>query len=230
MPQTDDSKFLQNRYTDEEFDEIAEFDVKSFYDMKASLVRKRKSLCPIEQVAKELGKTPEEMAEFEAYYSDPTLSQIRTYALSLGMKIHIEVEDCEKDCGGKVNNTDEGVSLEDRFEEEDFKKVARHNFHSFDDMKNALVSKRESLCSMEDMARELGCTVDDVAEFEQYWSDPTISEVQEYALALMSTIQIGTNDYDNGFKPYYRAIVPCPAIVETGPFHIFSTISCEKSM
>lgn len=81
---------------------------------------------------------------------------------------------------------------------------------------------------MEDMARELECTVDDVAEFEQHWSDPTLSEVQEYALALMSTIQIGTNDYDNGFN--YKAIVPCPTIVETAPLHVSSIISCEKSM
>lgn len=105
-----------------------------------------------------------------------------------------------------MNDTSRVVSLE-----EDLEKFARHNFHSFDDMKNALVPKRESPCSMEGMARELGRTV---AEFEQYWSDPTISEAQEPALALMSAIQIGTNDYDNGFKTRYREIAPCTAIVE----------------
>ena len=97
MPQTDDGGFLQNRYTDEEFDKIADSNIRSFYNMKTGLVRRRQSLCPIEQVAEELGKTPKEMAEFEAYYSDPTLSQICTYALALGMKIHVEVEDCKKD-------------------------------------------------------------------------------------------------------------------------------------
>lgn len=89
----------------------------------------------------------------------------------------------------------DGVSLQDRFTREEFKKVSRHNFRSFDDMKNTLVLKRESLCSMDDMAKELGCTVDNVAEFEQYDSDPTISEVQEYALAIMSEIEIKVSDY-----------------------------------
>lgn len=83
----------------------------------------------------------------------------------------------------------------DGFTKEELKGIARKNFHSFDDMKNALVSKRESLCSMEDIAKELGCTVDDVAAFEQYDSDPTISEVQEYALAVMSGTEIRLSDY-----------------------------------
>lgn len=86
-------KDLQDRGADADFDKIAESNIKSFYEMKKSLVQKRKSLCTIEQIAKELKKTPEEMAEFEAYYSDPTLSQVQTYALALMQVIHIQVEE-----------------------------------------------------------------------------------------------------------------------------------------
>lgn len=86
-------KDLQDRGADADFDKIAESNINSFYEMKKSLVKKRESLCTIEQIAKELNKTPEEMAEFEAYYSDPTLSQVRTYALALMQVIHIQVEE-----------------------------------------------------------------------------------------------------------------------------------------
>lgn len=86
-------KDLQDRGADADFDKIAESNIISFYEMKKSLVQKRKSLCTIEQIAKELKKTPEEMAEFEAYYSDPTLSQVQTYALALMQVIHIQVEE-----------------------------------------------------------------------------------------------------------------------------------------
>ena len=94
-----------------------------------------------------------------------------------------------------MKNVADGAFLESRFTKEEFEEVARKNFHSFDDMKNTLVLKRESLCSMDDMAKELGCTVDDVAEFEQSDSDPTISDVQEYAIAIMSEIGIKVSDY-----------------------------------
>lgn len=94
-------KFLEHRFTDGEFDEIARFNVESFFNLKMDLVNKRKSICTIEQIAEELGKTPKEMEKFEAYYSDQTISQIRTYALALGMKIHIKVEDYEKDKNNK---------------------------------------------------------------------------------------------------------------------------------
>lgn len=84
---------LQDRGADADFDKIADMNIASFYEMKKSLVEKRKSLCSIEQIAKELNKTPKEMAEFEAYYSDPTLSQVRTYALAIMEVIHIRVEE-----------------------------------------------------------------------------------------------------------------------------------------
>lgn len=91
---------LQDRGADADFDKIAESNIISFYEMKKSLVQKRKSLCTIEQIAKELNKTPEEMAEFEAYYSDPTLSQVRRYALAIMEVIHIRVEEFRPDAVG----------------------------------------------------------------------------------------------------------------------------------
>lgn len=91
---------LQDRGADADFDKIADMNITSFYEMKKSLVEKRKSLCTIEQIAKELNKTPKEMAEFEAYYSDPTLSQVRTYALAIMEVIHIRVEEFSPDAVG----------------------------------------------------------------------------------------------------------------------------------
>lgn len=88
--------FLEHRFTDGEFRDIAGFNFDSFYDLRETLVRKRQATCTIEQMANELRMTPGELLEgLEAYYSDPTLSELQTYALALGMKIHIDVEDCE---------------------------------------------------------------------------------------------------------------------------------------
>lgn len=88
--------FLEHRFTDGEFKDIAGSNFDSFYDLREALVRKRQSTCTIEQMANELKMTPDELLEgLESYYSDPTLSELQTYALALGMKIHVEVEDCE---------------------------------------------------------------------------------------------------------------------------------------
>lgn len=98
------------------------------------------------------------------------------------------------------------MNLMDKGSRADFKSLARDNFHSFDDMKNALVNERESVCSMEDMARALGCTVDDVAAFEQYYSDPTLSEVQEYAMALMERIHIRVDHFHADKSKMYQSL------------------------
>lgn len=98
------------------------------------------------------------------------------------------------------------MDLNDKGARADFKELARANFHSFNDMKNALVAERESVCSMEDMARELGCTVDDVAAFEQYYSDPSLSEVQEYAMALLERIQIRVDHFKADPSKMYQSL------------------------
>lgn len=49
---------------------------------------------------------------------------------------------------------------------------------------------RKRLCSMEDMAMALSESESEVADFEQYYSDPTLSQVQKYALAIGVEIDI----------------------------------------
>lgn len=98
------------------------------------------------------------------------------------------------------------LDLKDRGAQSDFEQIAESNFHNFDSMKNTLVAKRESTCSIEDMAKELGCAEDEVIEFEQYYSDPTISEVQEYALALMCVVKIRTEDFKPDRSSMYRSM------------------------
>lgn len=70
---------------------IADFNAESFYWLKRNLVEKRKSLCPIEQVAKYMGESVEAVAEFEQYYSDPTVSQLQEYALAVMCRIKVAV-------------------------------------------------------------------------------------------------------------------------------------------
>ena len=112
-----------------------------------------------------------------------------------------------------MKNVADGAFLESRFTKEDYEEVARKNFHSFDDMKNTLVLKRESLCSMDDMAKELGCTVDDVAEFEQYYADPTLSDVQRYALLVNSFVDIQVRDHKDEGSSLDR-LMECERIVD----------------
>lgn len=71
---------------------IADFNAESFYWLKRDLVEKRKSLCPIEQIAKYMGESVDAVAEFEQYYSDPTVSQLQEYALAVMCRIKVEVE------------------------------------------------------------------------------------------------------------------------------------------
>lgn len=100
-----------------------------------------------------------------------------------------------------INN--EKPSWLDDFTDKDVKDVARMNFNNFYKMKESLILKRRSLCSTEDMAKELGCPLSEVIEFEKYYSDPTLSEVQEYAIAVMQEIEINISDYQktgNGEK------------------------------
>lgn len=118
-------RFLEKRFTDDEFDDIASFNFDSFYNLKNKLVNKRKSICSIEQMANEFKMTPSELLEdLEAYYADPTLSRLQTYALAVGMKISITVEDCEDNKtdeaqGAGESHTDGQPSFNDRLLEFD---------------------------------------------------------------------------------------------------------------
>lgn len=80
-------------------------------------------------------------------------------------------------------------NLKDKHSDE-FREIAKHNSESFQEMKEFLVEIRKRLCSMEDMAMALSESESEVADFEQYYSDPTLSQVQKYALAIGVEIDI----------------------------------------
>lgn len=86
--------------------------------------------------------------------------------------------------GGTMEN------LKDKHSDDEFHEIAKHNFESFQEMKEFLVAVRKNLCSMEDMAMALSESESEVADFEQYYSDPTLSQVQKYALAIGVKIDI----------------------------------------
>lgn len=63
----------------------------AFYDMKSAIARKLYQMGSAKQLAKKLDVSEEEVAEFEQYYSDPTLSDIQLYACLAGLFINIQV-------------------------------------------------------------------------------------------------------------------------------------------
>ena len=97
------------------------------------------------------------------------------------------------------------IDLQDRGADVDFKKVAKINFDNFYALKEALVTKRQKLCTMDQMAKALNKDKAEIAEFEQYYSDPTMSEVQEYALALLTVININTVDFQPDLSGVYSS-------------------------
>ena len=86
--------------------------------------------------------------------------------------------------GGMMEN------LKGKHSDDEFHEIAKHNFESFQEMKQFLVEIRKRLCSMEDMAMALSESESEVVDFEQYYSDPTLSQVQKYALAIGVKIDI----------------------------------------
>ena len=94
--------------------------------------------------------------------------------------------------------------LADRLAHEDMEAIADSNVQSFYELKRDLVKKRESLCSIEEIAGQLGEPVSKVAEFEQYYSDPTVSQLQEYALAVMCVIKVKVLDFHPDESSMYR--------------------------
>ncbi len=94
--------------------------------------------------------------------------------------------------------------LSDSMAHGDFEDIAERNAESFYELKRDLVQKRKSLCSIEQIAKQLGEQVATVAEFEQYYSDPTVSQLQEYALAVMCVIKIKAVDFEPDKSSMYK--------------------------
>ena len=86
------SKF-EDLYDKDTIVSISDTNAKTFYDLKKRLVERRRQLYIIEELAKELGEPVREVAEFEQYYSDPTVSQIEVYALAIGVSLTIVREE-----------------------------------------------------------------------------------------------------------------------------------------
>lgn len=80
---------FEDRYTKKEIEDMSDNIVGNMYELKKFLVNRRIDTRSIEDVARDLGDSVEEVAEFERYYSDPTISQIEEYALALGVEIKV---------------------------------------------------------------------------------------------------------------------------------------------
>ena len=82
-------KPFEDRYTKKEIEDMADNIVTGMYALKRMLVNRRLETRSIEDMARDLGDSVEEVAEFEHYYTDPTISQIEGYALVLGVEIKV---------------------------------------------------------------------------------------------------------------------------------------------
>lgn len=80
---------VEDLYDKDTINNIAYINASTFYDLKKRLVERRSQLYTIEELAKELGEPVREVAEFEQYYSDPTVSQIEEYARAVGVSLNI---------------------------------------------------------------------------------------------------------------------------------------------
>ena len=96
--------------------------------------------------------------------------------------------------------------LQDRGADLDFRTIDKINFDNFYELKESLVAKRKSLCTMSEFARQLNTSEDEIAEFEQYYSDPTISQLQKYALALMMVIKIQAVEFTPDKLRMYKSM------------------------
>ena len=77
------------------------------------------------------------------------------------------------------------ANLFDNFSEREIEEVARVNAGAFYGMMGALVKRSSELYpAIEDIAEVLGVPVEEASDFYLGGSDPTISEVEEHALAL----------------------------------------------
>lgn len=163
--------------TDDNLDKISGHNAKTFYDLKKDLVMSRMKSYSLDEVAELLGESLEDAAELEQYYSDPTLTQLRNYALAIKAYIVIRAEEY---AGG---NDDTIMDVEPTGDVDDYNK------NSLKRMMNDLVQARVRQCTREELAELLKSSEQEITEvFESDDSDPTVSQVQEYALALGMTI------------------------------------------
>ena len=103
-------------------------------------------------------------------------------------------------------------SLEDKLAFGDVQKISEFNTRRFYEMKKALVRKRQQLCSLDRIAEVLNKSIDQVADFEHYYTDVTVSQLQDYALAVMCLVDIKVTDFDpDDSSMYSKMSVPVDA-------------------
>lgn len=97
--------------------------------------------------------------------------------------------------------------------ESEMSRIADNNAKSFYNMRKEIVKRLQHLASIDDIAKELKHPLEEVAEFEQYYADPTLSEVQEYALLVNSFIDIRIRDYNDEKSSLLDRHLTCERII-----------------
>lgn len=76
--------------------------------------------------------------------------------------------------------------------------IAGHNAAGFYRLRKDLVAQRRALGPLDRVAGLLRRPLGEVAELERYWSDPTVSELQAYALAMGCMIDVKARPFRPG--------------------------------
>lgn len=159
--------------TDDELNEIADHNAKTFYELKKDLVDTRIGSWSLDDFAILLDESLEDVAGLEQYYSDPTLSQLSRYAAAAKVYIIVRIIGAPDD---REMTVDPSESIED------------YNKKSFQRMMDALVKIRKESYTMSELADVLKRPAQELEDLESDDSDPTASQVQEYALAVGTSI------------------------------------------
>ena len=95
----------------------------------------------------------------------------------------------------------------------DMSMITDNNAKSFYNMRKEIVKRLQHLASIDDIAKKIGVPIEEVAEFEQYYADPTLSDVQRYALLVNSFVDIQVRDHKDEGSSLDR-LLECERIVD----------------
>lgn len=169
--------------TDDQLEEIADHNASTFYGLKKDLVDTRINSWSMDDFARLLDEPLEDVAGVEQYYSDPTASQLERYATGVGAYVII----------GVARRPDDGLTGSDPSGD-----VGDYNEKSFRGMMDALIEAREASYTMPELADVLRRPVQELEDLESEDSDPTMSQVQEYALAVGMVVDARVVPYEDG--------------------------------
>lgn len=86
---------LEERHTPAEYVKLAAELESDWLELKHELVMRRKSLATPEELAQFLGVAEDKIRYFERYDYDPTWSELRSYAMALGVRIQPHLHSME---------------------------------------------------------------------------------------------------------------------------------------